>query len=177
MTQRARSARPGALHLHEPMPASTVSRPMSEQAEPRELVSGRARRVLVVGLLVLPVVLAVSADFPLCPTAGLFGIPCPGCGLTRATLTAFSGQFSQAMAYHPLVFVVGPVYLAVMGGLGLSYIRGSSSGAPSRRMDVAVTALAIILFALLFGVWIARFLGAFGGPVPVETVGGWWSAR
>jgi len=39
------------------------------------------------------------------------------------------------------------------------------SAARSRALDVS----SVILLALLIGVWIARFFGALGGPVPVEV--------
>ena len=32
----------------------------------------------------------------------LFGIACPGCGMTRATLAALSLNFGKAYYYHPL---------------------------------------------------------------------------
>lgn len=135
--------------------------------------SGRFRRLGVVALATLPVVLAVAVDFPLCPTAGLFGVPCPGCGLTRATLAALQGDFAGALHHHPLVFLVAPVYIGVVVALGVSYVRGGSKGAPSRKVDRAVSVLAIAMFGLLFGVWLARFFGAFGGPVQVVTFGTW----
>ena len=35
-----------------------------------------------------------------CPFKALFGIPCPGCGLTRATDFLLHGQISNAMQMH-----------------------------------------------------------------------------
>jgi hypothetical protein len=35
------------------------------------------------------------------------------------------------------------------------------------------TALGLGLVVLMLGVWIARFLGYFGGPVPVTSVWSW----
>jgi hypothetical protein len=151
---------------------------MAEQASSEVQVTpapqnGRVRRALILGLLTLPAVLAFSVDFPLCPTAGLFGIPCPGCGLTRATVAALSGHFSHAFELHPLVYLVAPVYVAVLGGLGFSYVRGGGDKPLSPRMNLAVSVLAIGLFVLLFTLWVARFLGYFGGPVDVQTLRTW----
>ncbi len=140
---------------------------------PAASLSGRLRRGLTLGLLTLPVVVAVSVDFPLCPTAGLFGIPCPGCGLTRATIAAASGEFAAALQLHPLVFVVAPVYIAVLGTLGMSYVRGGGDRPLSPRVNLAVSVLAISLFVLLFALWVARFLGYFGGPVDIVTLRSW----
>jgi len=37
-----------------------------------------------------------------CPIKWLTGISCPGCGMTRACVSALTLQFSQAFFYHPL---------------------------------------------------------------------------
>lgn len=50
------------------------------------------------GLLVL--VLRLLNGF--CMLRTLTGIPCPGCGMTRAVLSALRGDFRAAFAYHPL---------------------------------------------------------------------------
>lgn len=147
----------------------------SEAQAPPAPRSGRLRRAAILGLLTLPAVLAFSVDFPLCPTAGLFGIPCPGCGLTRATAAALSGHFAHAFELHPLVYLVAPVYVAVLGGLGFSYVRGGGDKPLGPRMNLAVSVLAIGLFVLLFVLWMARFLGYFGGPVEVQTLRSWSS--
>ncbi|MBQ8597580.1 MAG: DUF2752 domain-containing protein [Lachnospiraceae bacterium] len=41
-----------------------------------------------------------------CPLLVLTGIPCAGCGLTRAFLFLFSGQFARAMYMNPSVLLV-----------------------------------------------------------------------
>ena len=45
-----------------------------------------------------------------CMVKYLFGVPCPGCGLTRAWLAVFRGDFSAAFAWHPL-FWAAPVFI------------------------------------------------------------------
>ena len=37
-----------------------------------------------------------------CPIKFLFGISCPGCGMTRAIFSAVTLDFSRAFYYHPL---------------------------------------------------------------------------
>lgn len=37
-----------------------------------------------------------------CPMHRFFGIPCPGCGLSRAWISFFTFDFKQAFKYHPL---------------------------------------------------------------------------
>lgn len=94
-----------------------------------------------------------------------FGIPCPSCGLTRAARAALSFDFGAATRAHPLWFIVLPalaVYLALE--VGSFVLRGHTLGL-DRQRGVRVGFVALI--AVLVCVWIARFLGAFGGPAPV----------
>lgn len=107
--------------------------------------------------------------------AGVLGIPCPGCGLTRATLALLRGDVALAYHFHPLVFVLSPVYIGALGMAAWDFVSGPS---PKRkpRIDVTsgrVTLFAIALLVLVFGVWGARFLGFLGGPVPVESFQSW----
>ena len=113
----------------------------------------------------------MAFDVPFCPTAALFGIPCPGCGMTRATLALLSGDVARAIGFHPLVFVIAPFYLAVVVGAAVSYVRGPRlGGSPRWVLGRPISIAAGIAVAALFAVWIARFAGAFGGPVPVRTL-------
>lgn len=36
-----------------------------------------------------------------CPSKLLYGLPCPGCGVTRATLMALHGEILEALAFNP----------------------------------------------------------------------------
>lgn len=44
----------------------------------------------------------------------LFGVSCPGCGLTRATLAALRLDFQAAFHYHPLFWLATPFWLYVV---------------------------------------------------------------
>ena len=48
-----------------------------------------------------------------CYIKGLFGIPCPGCGLTRAYGFLLKGDFYRAFFYHPL-FWLPPAILVLL---------------------------------------------------------------
>jgi hypothetical protein len=109
----------------------------------------------------------VFSDAPLCPMAATLRIPCPGCGLTRATLALLHGDLRRAFALHPLALVLVP-------GVGLffavnvwGYVKDGSWGKADAQMSPWVTVSALVVFVAMMGVWIARFFGAFGGPVPV----------
>ena len=119
--------------------------------------------------------LLVWLRVPFCPLASLLGIPCPGCGLTRATLALLHGQLGAAYALHPLVFVLSPLFIASVCSAALTYVRGPRSGQrpnpwlASRSASVLATALLV----LTLGVWGVRFLGYLGGPAPVQTLRQW----
>ena len=40
-----------------------------------------------------------------CWIRSIFGVPCPGCGSTRAVAEIFRGNIAGALSFHPLVFV------------------------------------------------------------------------
>ncbi len=67
------------------------------------------------------------------------GLPCPGCGLTRATILMAHGDFTRAWMYNPFILAIFPamVVLAiypfimaqlperVISGLDWLFVRGS----------------------------------------------------
>jgi len=133
-------------------------------------------RAAVVALLVGLAALVTLTATPLCPTAFFLGIPCPGCGLTRATLALFHGDFRGALRLHPLVFVLTPLFGLALGAALRDYVRGPRAGArqpPAWWTGRTGIALASALFVLVLGVWALRFAGYFGGPVPVESYSAW----
>lgn len=120
--------------------------------------------------------LAVRSDFPLCPMASSFGIPCPGCGLTRATLALLHGDVHHALAFHPLVLLVAPLVAGIALVTALDLLR--DPGRPPRQYHLPVNGrivslAAAALLVLTLGVWLARFAGYLGGPVPVTSMRDW----
>ena len=88
-----------------------------------------------------------------CPILALIGIPCPGCGLTRAWLAALGGRFAEAFAFHPL-FPLLPPYLLYM-------LEHHIFGFPgNKKLTIALT---VTMTILLIGVWILRV--ALNDPV------------
>jgi hypothetical protein len=92
-----------------------------------------------------------------CPFLHLVGVPCPGCGLTRATSLLLLGDFKASLTYHAFA----PVSL-----LGLLLV-GSASLLPDQARLPMISRLEllerrsgltiILLFALVF-YWLARLL-------------------
>src|SRR5688572_23240934 len=110
-----------------------------------------AMLAVLAALLVLP--------WP-CPLRTLVAVPCPTCGMTRATRLALAGDYRAALAMHPLVFVVVPLVAAFLALEMVGYLRSGSWGASARPRYGR--ALVVGVAALMFVVWIARFCGAFG---------------
>lgn len=48
-----------------------------------------------------------------CLVKRTIGIPCPGCGMSRACYYLLTMQFKTAFVYHPLVFVM-PLIMSVL---------------------------------------------------------------
>lgn len=46
-----------------------------------------------------------------CPFAYLLGIPCPGCGMTRALFSVLLLRFERAFYYHPGIYLIIPAFL------------------------------------------------------------------
>jgi hypothetical protein len=85
--------------------------------------------------------------------------------MTRAARLVLAGDFAGALHAHPLWWLVLPP-LALLGGAELvGYVRSGRLGYVSDRRWFKW--FARVVLAAIVAVWLARFLGAFGGPVPV----------
>lgn len=113
-------------------------------------------------LLVAPFVLVTGAGIPICPSALLLRLPCPGCGLTRAAWALLAGDVATAQRLNPLAVVACPLVALVLGVAAVRYVGW-------RRTDLSawLTVPLAVVFVALVAVWAARLAGAFGGPLPV----------
>ena len=66
-------------------------------------------KIIILFVCVILLVLVLSGIYA-CPIKLIFGIPCPCCGITRAYLSAFHGDFESAFHYHPLWTLFFPVF-------------------------------------------------------------------
>jgi len=88
------------------------------------------------GVLAFAVLHAVppppASAAPFCLARRLLGIPCPGCGMTRALAHLAKGEWRAALALHPLAPLL--VAEAVVGWLaaGLALGRGGIGGMGGR---------------------------------------------
>ncbi len=128
--------------------------------------SGTAKRAVApLAALVLGVLLVAGAPVWRCPFALASGHPCPTCGVTRAAGALVHGDLAAAWSLQPLAFVVLPWVAALVVVESIGFVRRGELGTFLRHRAARVSGLAIAL--ALFALWIARFFGAWGGPVPV----------
>lgn len=98
-----------------------------------------------------------------CPVKSALGIPCPGCGLTRACIALFRGEFAAAFDLHAFapVLLLGLAALAVAGLLPVA--RREAFASLAARFERRTKA-SYVFFASLLLYWSVRLLflpGAF----------------
>lgn len=127
----------------------------------------RPREIAVAAAVVLCAVVLVAVPElpPLCPVRLLAGVPCPSCGLTRATRLLVTGHVEEGLHMH----VLAPVVLAYVAWFSALEVRGlTRRERPFASLEGSrARAALVVLLALLLVVWLARFAGLFGGPAPV----------
>lgn len=82
-------------------------------------------------------------------------LPCPGCGLTRGTISVMHAEWSAALGYHPGAFVV--VLLCGLGVVAHSRVLYSNRR-PSYHARLARAGYSIFLLGILLP-WIWGLLG------------------
>lgn len=125
------------------------------------------RRVLIVSAWVLGgIAFVLIPGMPtVCPLRIVAGIPCPSCGLTRAARDVLHGDLASATHMHPLWWLVLPFVGTLIALESVAYVRTGHAGQWGQR--ASVQRMGVVIMLLLVVVWIARMLGAFGGPVAV----------
>ncbi len=104
---------------------------------------------LVAGLVILWAVLFG------CVVYQLLGIPCPGCGMTRAWLSLLRGDFSGAFHAHPLFWTLPFLVLLFLFA--------------GRMPKKTVLILAVLTGVLFAGVYIVRMVLYFPHEEPMTV--------
>jgi hypothetical protein len=87
----------------------------------------------------------------LCLTRRALGLPCPGCGLTRAVAQLVQGNFARAVALHPLAPLAALDAVVGWALWGLS-LYGLAAAPPAR----AVRRVLVAQLALFVALWLGR---------------------
>ncbi|MCB9593477.1 MAG: DUF2752 domain-containing protein [Sandaracinaceae bacterium] len=131
------------------------------------------KRVFMAFLPITIFGILIAFDVPLCPSKNLFGLPCPGCGLTRATEAMVTGDFMTMLRMHPLAPIITPVAIFSFARATLisAGLVSSTTKDPLGRIPNAVW---VVIGTVLITLWVARMAGFFGGlPDPVDFSQGW----
>ena len=88
-----------------------------------------------------------------CPIYKLFGIKCPGCGMSRFMLSCMQLKFKEAMNYNAAGFFILAYILFAAAILGYRYIIKDT-----RAFDRLLTAVSIIAGVLGVVWWTLRLM-------------------
>jgi Protein of unknown function (DUF2752) len=94
-----------------------------------------------------------GARFVICPFRRLTGLPCPGCGLTRAFAHLAKGEWSAAVLDHPLA----PL-LAVEIFVGWLTWGLLATGRLRQRLGASMDRIVLWHAAALLVVWVGRLV-------------------
>lgn len=108
-----------------------------------------------------------SASVP-CTFARTLHMPCPGCGSTRAMLCLVHGDIAGALRMNALA----PLFSLLLGSFVVLVLYSlATTGTLVRvgqgRASKVITGGLVAVAVLQVAVWLLRFAGLFGGPVPV----------
>jgi hypothetical protein len=119
------------------------------------LMAGLAGAVAFALLRAMPPPPAGAVAF--CPLRRFLGLPCPGCGMTRALAHLARGEWREALTFHPLApLVAGELALAwAAAGLALTWRAAARLAGWVPAVLAADAALFIALWAgrLASGTW------------------------
>lgn len=98
--------------------------------------------VIVIGMLVMNLLFHTT-----CPSAIVLGLPCPGCGITRAAILLVTGHPIQAFQMNPSIYI----WLFFFGYVGFyRYVRGKE---PAHFNVVLVIVIAVVIGIFVAGMW------------------------
>ncbi len=146
-------------------PTSSESLPEKAATKPKGPFPGRAALALLVWVVgVAP----AAAGIKRCTIAAVFHVPCPGCGLTRSAHSLMDGHVIESLRMHPLLVpILLSNSLVALATIVATWKDGSPFYFYRDRLGRFTLWFVGIVYALAIIVWIARFFGLLGGPVPV----------
>lgn len=113
---------------------------------------------LVLALYYLLMEIVFSA---FCPLVIVTGLPCPGCGITRAFLCVLTGQFVRAWDINPLIY--GVILTALYAGIQ-RYLLG--------QKVKGLRKILCVLAILMIGVYVYRMYRYFPHRPPMSITRG-----
>ena len=104
---------------------------------------------VILGIALACLCVLLFTDVQLCPVRRFLGLHCPGCGGTRMVLRLLRLDLAGAFQANPLLLVISPVILGLLGVRTVRYVKTGEKTTPRWENRVWV-ALAVLL--VLYGV-------------------------
>ncbi|HEY8041572.1 MAG TPA: DUF2752 domain-containing protein [Polyangiaceae bacterium] len=113
--------------------------------------------------------LPIALGWQKCAIATLIHRPCPGCGMTRAIHLLQAGQLDASLRLQPLAVPVLAVGLLFIFSTVWTTLRlGTPLHVHKSRLARVTLGIAAVVYGAAFALWMLRWFGYFGGPVPVS---------
>ena len=129
----------------------------------KELLKQDIKQAFIPIVVVIAVIAIANALFGrICPSRFLLGIPCPGCGLTRAFVLLLQGKIVEATIMHPYWAAV--VIVAIVAFL-YRYCLSNYEFWQKRSKLLQMCAIIIFISAIIFYVY--RMVELFPNQVPM----------
>lgn len=118
---------------------------------------------VIVGILCLVLLHVTSRT--ICIFRSVSGLPCPGCGLTRASVALLKGHVKEAFDFHPLVFVA----LAFIFAYIFTCVFKIKIIEKIKKKFINIFMLFLLI--IFIGVYIARMIMFFPNEEPMTYLG------
>ena len=128
------------------------------------LLESRRGGIIIVGASVLHLGLSL-AGLPAwkCPILAATGVPCPGCGLTHATMQFFHGDILSSLQTHAFAPVLLIALVTMLAGLVLPERYRQSLLSTVRGLETQ-NGLTSLLLSTLVLYWCVRLMGILPFP-------------
>lgn len=115
---------------------------------------------LIVWLILFALYCVLTTKFlgSACPLYLIFGIPCPGCGMTRAWISLLGGDIAKAFYFHPAFFAAAIVAVCVI----LCGIK------PKLKKSKVITGIYLVLCVAFLSAYIYRMIVFFPNEEPIN---------
>lgn len=96
-----------------------------------------------------------TGDLTACSFAQTTGLPCPGCGGTRAVILLFHGKLWLSLYFHPAVIAFVLLYVHFVA---LYLLRKYRIGRKTYRKEIPVQIYAYVFVGIVIAQWIMKLV-------------------